>query len=78
MGHKVHPKIHRTQVIYTWDSRWFSKNNYAEFAQQDLLPAFTNEISYRGLTIKKDYFERNELEFKNIIQRLKEEANSIQ
>ncbi len=36
MGHKVHPKIHRTQVIYTWDSRWFSKNNYAEFAQQDL------------------------------------------
>ena len=37
MGHKVHPKIHRTQVIYTWDSRWFSKNNYAEFAQQDLL-----------------------------------------
>lgn len=36
MGHKVHPKIHRTQVIYTWDSRWFSKNNYALLAQQDL------------------------------------------
>lgn len=36
MGHKVHPKIHRTQVIYTWDSRWFTKNKYAEFAMQDI------------------------------------------
>ena|SRR3989338_5113796 len=36
MGHKVHPKIHRMQVIYTWDSRWFSKNNYAAFAEQDV------------------------------------------
>lgn len=36
MGHKVHPTIHRTQVIYTWDSRWFSKNNYAEFARQEI------------------------------------------
>ena len=32
-----------------------------------------NEINYRGLTIKKDYLERNEIEFKNIIKRLKEE-----
>lgn len=30
-----------------------------------------NEISYRGFTIKKDYLERNELEFKNIIVELK-------
>ncbi len=37
MGHKVHPKIHRTQVIYTWDSRWFGKKNYAEYAKQDIL-----------------------------------------
>jgi len=36
MGHKVHPKIHRTGVIYTWDSRWFSKDNYATYAQQDV------------------------------------------
>ncbi len=36
MGHKVHPKIHRTQVIYTWDSRWFKKRNYAEYAEQDI------------------------------------------
>lgn len=37
MGHKVHPTIHRTQVIYTWDSKWFGgKKNYQEFIQQDL------------------------------------------
>ncbi len=36
MGHKVHPKAHRMQVIYTWDSKWFGKNNYAELAQQDI------------------------------------------
>ena len=36
MGHKVHPKIHRIQVIYTWDSRWFSHKNYAEYAEQDI------------------------------------------
>jgi len=36
MGHKVQPRIHRTQVIYTWDSRWYSKNSYAMFARQDL------------------------------------------
>jgi len=36
MGHKVHPKIHRIQVIYTWDSKWFSKNNYALHAKQDI------------------------------------------
>lgn len=36
MGHKVHPKIHRIQVIYTWDSRWFGKNDYAKYAMQDI------------------------------------------
>ncbi len=36
MGHKVHPKAHRTGIIYTWDSRWFSKNDYATFAEQDI------------------------------------------
>ena len=36
MGHKVHPTIHRTQVIYTWHSRWFSRKNYAKFAKEDI------------------------------------------
>ncbi|PIR02974.1 MAG: 30S ribosomal protein S3 [Candidatus Magasanikbacteria bacterium CG11_big_fil_rev_8_21_14_0_20_43_7] len=36
MGHKVHPKSHRIGTIYTWDSRWFSKDAYATYAQQDI------------------------------------------
>ena len=36
MGHKVNPKIHRTQVIYTWDSKWFTKKDYAKFIEQDI------------------------------------------
>lgn len=36
MGHKVHPRIYRTNVIYNWDSRWFGKKNYAQFAEADL------------------------------------------
>lgn len=36
MGHKVHPTIHRTQVIYTWDSKWFSRKNYAKLAKQEI------------------------------------------
>lgn len=36
MGHKVHPIAHRMQVIYTWDSRWFGKKNYAKIAEQDV------------------------------------------
>jgi len=35
MGHKVHPKIFRTGVIYSWDSKWFSKRNFAGLLQQD-------------------------------------------
>jgi small subunit ribosomal protein S3 len=37
MGHKVHPTIHRTQVIYTWDSRWFGKRGlYQRFVKDDV------------------------------------------
>ncbi len=44
-----------------------------EIQKIDELRKVRNEINYRGLTIKKDYLERNELEFKNIIKRLSEE-----
>ena len=42
----------------------------------DELRKVRNEINYRGLIIKKDYLERNELEFKNIIKQLKEELEN--
>jgi small subunit ribosomal protein S3 len=46
MGHKVHPKIHRIPTIYTWDSKWFAKN--------DQLPLFLKqEVGIRTLLTKK-------------------------
>lgn len=44
-----------------------------EIQKIDELRRIRNEISYRGLAVKKDYLERNELEFRNIIKRLQEE-----
>ena len=44
-----------------------------EIQRIDELRKVRNGINYRGLMINKDYLERNELEFKNIITRLKEE-----
>jgi len=49
------------------------KNFDFETQKIDELRKVRNEINYRGLTIRKDYLQRNELEFKNIIKRLKEE-----
>ncbi|MDO8626228.1 MAG: 30S ribosomal protein S3 [Candidatus Magasanikbacteria bacterium] len=37
MGHKVHPKIHRTPAIFPWDSRWYAKKElYPEFLEQEI------------------------------------------
>ncbi|MBI2037487.1 MAG: 30S ribosomal protein S3 [Candidatus Magasanikbacteria bacterium] len=46
MGHKVHPKIHRIPTIYSWDSKWFAKN--------DQLPLFLKqEVAVREFLTKK-------------------------
>lgn len=37
MGHKVHPRIHRTPFIFTWDSRWYArKEQLPTFLQQEV------------------------------------------
>lgn len=36
MSHKVHPKIFRIGSIYTWDSKWFARKEYAKFFREDL------------------------------------------
>ncbi len=37
MGHKVHPKIYRTPIVFTWDSKWFAKKNKgALLLEQDI------------------------------------------
>ncbi|NUM25017.1 MAG: 30S ribosomal protein S3 [Candidatus Buchananbacteria bacterium] len=37
MGQKVHPKIFRIGSLYTWNSKWFSRRDYAKFLQEDIL-----------------------------------------
>lgn len=36
MGQKVHPTGFRIGIIKTWDSRWFSKKNYATLLHEDI------------------------------------------
>ncbi|PIS05408.1 MAG: 30S ribosomal protein S3 [Candidatus Buchananbacteria bacterium CG10_big_fil_rev_8_21_14_0_10_42_9] len=36
MGQKVHPRSYRLSTIYHWSSKWFSRDQYANFLQQDL------------------------------------------
>jgi hypothetical protein len=43
-----------------------------ETGKIDELRKLRNEISYRGFAVKRDYLERNELEFKSIIRKLNE------
>lgn len=35
MGQKVHPVGFRLGIINTWDSKWYSDKNYAEFVSED-------------------------------------------
>ncbi|MFH1193938.1 MAG: 30S ribosomal protein S3 [bacterium] len=38
MGHKVHPKVFRMGVIYSWGSKWFArKKDYADQVREDVL-----------------------------------------
>lgn len=36
MGHKVHPLIHRSPVLFPWSSRWVAGKNYADRLAQDI------------------------------------------
>jgi small subunit ribosomal protein S3 len=46
MGHKVHPKIYRIPTIYSWDSKWFARN--------DQMPLFLKqETQIRAFLTKK-------------------------
>src|SRR3970282_2052235 len=35
MGQKTHPKVFRLGVIETWDSRWYSRHDYAKLLHED-------------------------------------------
>ena len=57
----------------------YLKKNISDFDYEiekiDELRQLRNEISYRGFSVKKDYLERNEPEFKSIIERLRKELD---
>lgn len=36
MGHKVHPQIHRTGILFPWSSRWVGKRNYSQYLKNDI------------------------------------------
>ncbi len=36
MGHKVHPKIFRTGILFPWVSRWVSISKYPQYLEQDI------------------------------------------
>ncbi|EKE07627.1 MAG: 30S ribosomal protein S3 [uncultured bacterium] len=36
MGHKVHPQIHRTGILFPWSSRWVAKRGYSEYLKIDI------------------------------------------
>ncbi len=59
MGHKVHPKIHRTPVTYGWDSKWFAKkNDYAKVSLQDLAIRNYIEVKCKNAHIDSMSIER--------------------
>jgi small subunit ribosomal protein S3 len=60
MGQKVHPKIFRTgqSQIYTWDSKWFAKKDYASRLRQDVLIRDFLKKTLREAAVAKIEIER--------------------
>jgi len=58
MGRKIHPKIFRTGVIYTWNSKWFADGReYAKFLRED-----TKIKDYLRKELKTNSVDRIEIE----------------
>ncbi len=52
MGQKVHPKGFRLGIIKTWDSKWFSKKDYAKLAIEDrrIRDLIKNRLYHAGIS----------------------------
>ena len=59
MGHKVHPTIFRTGVIYGWKSNWYAEKNYAELLLEDRAIREEIENGLREAGISKVEIERS-------------------
>lgn len=58
MGHKVHPKIYRTGILFPWASRWVSTTKYPEYLEQDVkIRAYLTE-KFKDAQIDSVFIER--------------------
>jgi uncharacterized protein (UPF0332 family) len=71
--HGFNSKNHLCLIAYL--NKHFKDLDF-EIQKIDELRKIRNEINYRGFNIAQDYLVRNELEFKNIIMKLKNVVNS--
>lgn len=59
MGHKVHPHVHRLNVLFPWSSRWVApRKNYAAFLEQDILIREYITNKYKDAGIDSVFIER--------------------
>jgi len=59
MGHKVHPKIYRTGVLFPWESRWVSRQHYSDQLEQDVRIREFAMDKFRDAHIDSIFIERN-------------------
>ncbi len=58
MGQKVHPKIFRIGELYTWNSKWFARRDYAKFLQGDILIKKFLKTELKDAAVAKVEIER--------------------
>ena len=59
MGHKVHPKIYRTGILFPWASRWVSIAKYPHYLEQDIkVREFLNK-KFKDAQIDSIFIERS-------------------
>lgn len=59
MGQKVHPKIFRTGILWSWDSKWFSlPRSFASVLREDLLIKKFLKKELKGAGLARTEIER--------------------
>lgn len=58
MGQKVHPKIFRIGIVYSWKSKWFSQRHYREQLEVDVKLRRWLKKKLRGAAVAQIEIER--------------------
>ncbi len=59
MGHKVHPKIYRTGILFPWASRWVSTTKYPQYLEQDVRVREFLNTKFKDAQIDSIFIERS-------------------